>query len=124
MDRIIRPNTKLLAIVKGLFFSYIVTALILLLLSILMLKVDLPGAVVSGGIIAAYIISNFVGGFLVGKKAEMKKFLWGLLLGIFYFILLMVISLAINKAEPLPLGNLMTALVICGLSGMVGGMLS
>jgi putative membrane protein (TIGR04086 family) len=112
------------AVLKGLLFSYIITAFILLLLSFLMLKLDLSGAVISGGIIFAYIISTFIGGFFVGKKAEQKKFIWGLIMGVFYFIILMVVSIAMNRAEPLPLNNLLTTFLICSLSGMVGGMIS
>ena len=124
MDKTVRQNTKMFAVLKGLLFSYIITAFILLLLSFLLLKLDLPSAVISGGIIVAYIISTFVGGFFVGKKAEQKKFIWGLIMGVFYFIILMIVSIAMNRAEPLPLGNLLTAFLICSLSGMVGGMIS
>jgi putative membrane protein (TIGR04086 family) len=80
--------------------------------------------VISGGINFAYIISAFVGGFFVGKKIEQRKFLWGLVMGVFYFIIWMLISLAMNTATPLPLGSLFTVFVICGLSGMLGGMIS
>ena len=124
MDKAIRQNTKMFAVLKGLLFSYIITAFILLLLSFLMLKIDLSSTVISGGIIFAYILSNFVGGFFVGKKAEQKKFIWGLVMGVFYFIILMIVSMAMNHAGALPLGNLLTAFLICGLSGMIGGMIS
>jgi putative membrane protein (TIGR04086 family) len=124
MDKAIRQNTKMFAVLKGLLFSYIITAFLLLLISLLMLKLDLSSMVISGGIILAYILSNFIGGFFVGKKAEQRKFLWGLVLGVFYFIILMIVSMAMNHAGALPLGNLLTAFLICGLSGMVGGMVS
>ena len=124
MEKAIRQNTKMFAVLKGLLFSYIITAFILLLLSFLMLKLDLSGTVISGGIIFAYILSTFIGGFFVGKKAEQRKFIWGLVMGVFYFIILMVVSIAMNRAEPLPLGNLFTTFLICGLGGMVGGMIS
>ena len=124
MNQSISQNTKVLAVLKGLLFSYIITAFILLLLSFLMLKLDLPGMVISAGIILAYIASNFIGGLFVGKKAEQRKFLWGLTMGVFYFIILLIISLIMNKAESIPLGNVFTAFLICGLSGMAGGMIS
>ena len=124
MDKAFRQNTKMFAVLKGLLFSYIITAFILLLLSFLMLKLDLSSAVISGGIIFAYIVSTFIGGFFVGKKIEQRKFLWGLIMGVFYFIILMLVSLMMNRAEPLPLGNLFTAFIICSMSGMAGGMIS
>jgi putative membrane protein (TIGR04086 family) len=89
-----------------------------------MLKLDLPAVAISGGIILAYIVSSFIGGFFVGKKTEQKKFLWGLMMGVFYFAVLLMISLLWNKVSPMPIGNLLTAFVICSFSGMFGGMLS
>ena len=122
MDKAIRQNTKMFALLRGLLFSYIITAFILLLLSLLMLKLDLSSTVISGGINFAYIVSAFIGGFFVGKKIEQRKFLWGLAMGVFYFIVLMLISLMMNREAPLP--SLFTVFIICGLSGMLGGMVS
>lgn len=124
MDKIFHQNTKWMALLKGLLFSYIITAFMLLLLSFLMLKLDLPSMVISGGINFAYIISAFIGGFFVGKKTEQKRFIWGLVLGVFYFVILLLISLMMNQVSPIPLGSLFTVFIICGLSGMLGGMIS
>ena len=124
MDKAIRQNTKILFLLKGLLFSYIITAFILLLLSFLMLKFDLPSLVISGGINLAYILSNFLAGFYVGKKAELRKFVWGIVMGVMYFVILMLISLIMNRVSPIPLGGLLTVLIMCGLSGMLGGMIS
>lgn len=124
MDKILHQNTKILPLLKGLLFSYIITAFMLLLLSLLMLKLDLPSVVISGGINFAYIVSTFIGGFFVGKKLEQKKFLWGLAMGVLYFLVLMLVCLMMNSSSPLPLGGLFTVFIICGLSGMLGGMIS
>jgi putative membrane protein (TIGR04086 family) len=124
MDKAIRQNTKILFLLKGLLFSYIITAFILLLLSFLMLKFDLSSLVISGGINFAYILSNFLAGFYVGKKAELRKFVWGIVMGVMYFVILMLISLVMNRVSPIPLGGLLTVLIMCGLSGMLGGMIS
>lgn len=124
MDKTFRQNTKVIYMLEGLLFSYIITAFVLLILSFLMLKLDLSSTVISGGINFVYIISAFAGGFFVGKKTEKKKFLWGLLIGIFYFIILMLVSLMMNRESPLPLGSLFTVFIISSLSGMLGGMIS
>ena len=124
MDKTFRHNTKFIYMLEGLLFSYVITAFVLLILSFLMLKLDLSSGVISGGINFVYIISAFSGGFFVGKKTEQRKFLWGLLIGIFYFIILMLISLMMNRVSPLPMGNLFTAFIISSLSGMLGGMIS
>jgi putative membrane protein (TIGR04086 family) len=89
-----------------------------------MLKLDLTSAIISGGVIFAYIVSSFIGGFFVGKKVEQKKFLWGLMMGVIYFVVLMLISLLMNRTTPLQLGNLLTVFIISSLGGMLGGMIS
>jgi putative membrane protein (TIGR04086 family) len=124
MDKAIRQNTKMFSILKGLLLSYIITAFILLILAFLMLKLDLSGMIISGGINFAYIISAFAGGFFVGKKVEQKKFLWGLIMGVFYFVVVLLVSLMMNSVAPLSLGSLLTVFVISSLSGMLGGMIS
>lgn len=124
MDKAIRQNTKVLFLLKGLLFAYIITAFILLLLSFLMLKLELSSLVISGGINFAYIVSTFLAGLYVGKRVELRKFFWGLMMGVMYFVILMLISLLMNRVSPLPLGGLLTVLVMCGLSGMLGGMFS
>ncbi|HKL79971.1 MAG TPA: TIGR04086 family membrane protein [Mobilitalea sp.] len=124
MDKAFRQNTKIIYLLEGLLFSYIITAFILLLLSFLMLKLDLSSTVISGGINFVYIISAFSGGFFMGKKAEQKKFLWGLAMGVFYFVVLMLVSLLMNRVSPLPMGSFLVVFIISSLSGMLGGMIS
>lgn len=124
MDKAFRQNTKMFPILKGLLFAYIITAFILLLLAFLMLKLDLSSTIIGGGVIFAYILSTFIGGFFVGKKLEQKKFLWGLLMGVCYFVVVMLVSLLMNREAPIPIGSMLTSFLICGLSGMAGGMVS
>ncbi len=124
MDKVLNQNAKVLALLRGVLFSYIVTAFALLLLSFLMLKMDLSGTIIGGGVIFAYIISNFIGGFFVGKKLEQKKFIWGLLMGVIYFAIMLVVCVAMHRTSPLPVGSLFTSFIICSISGMLGGMIS
>jgi len=89
-----------------------------------MLKLELSSAVISAGINIAYIISSLSGGFFIGKKMEQKKFIWGLIIGALYFIILLLVSLIMNSGGTLPLGNYFTVFIITSLSGMLGGMIS
>ena len=124
MDKVISQNSKMLVLLKGLLISYIITAFMVLLLAFLMLKLDTPSIVLSGGVNFAYIISAFVGGFFTGKKMEQRKFIWGMLMGLFYFVILLLISLMMHRVSPMPLGSLLTVFIISVLSGMLGGMIS
>ena len=122
MNNPFSKNTRVIYILEGLVFSYIITGLLLLLISFLMLKLELSSAVISAGINIAYIISSLSGGFFIGKKMEQKKFIWGLIIGALYFIILLLVSLIMNST--LPLGNYFTVFIITSLSGMLGGMIS
>ena len=109
---------------KCLLFSYILTAFLLLLLSFLLYKVGLTEAVVSVAIIAIYVISTFFAGFVTGKKMQSRRFLWGLMMGGGYFLVLLLVSLLVNHTVG-SLGNsVMTTLALCACGGMLGGMVS
>ncbi|MBU5331670.1 TIGR04086 family membrane protein [Anaerocolumna aminovalerica] len=124
MDKVLHRNSKALVILKDLVISYIATGILLLLLSFLMLKLDLSNGILSGGIILTYILSCFVGGFLLGKHVEQKRFLWGLLMGGLYFVILLFVSILGNTLAGIEAGRTMTVLMICLFSGMLGGMIS
>jgi putative membrane protein (TIGR04086 family) len=123
MEKTFLQNTKIIFILKGLLFSYVVTALTVLLLSFLMLKLNLPSAVISGGINFIYILSAFTGGFYIGDRVEHKRFLWGLAMGVMYFVILMIVSLIIGRDTPYSFASIITVFIITSLSGMLGGML-
>ena len=92
-----RPGIEQTAvrILKALLCAYIVTGIMLLILTILLYKAGLSEENVNAGIILTYVISTFAGGFVMGKLTGTKKFLWGLLLGVLYFVLLLLISLGV-----------------------------
>ena len=123
MNNPFSKNTRVIYILEGLVFSYIITGLLLLLISFLMLKLELSSAVISAGINIAYIISSLSGGFFIGKKMEQKKFIWGLIIGALYFIILLLVSLIMNSGGTY-LSKLFTVFIITSLSGMLGGMIS
>lgn len=117
-------GTSAIALLKGLLFSYLLTGVLLLVLALLLYKMGLSEKIVSICIIGIYVIATFTGGFLTGKKMGNKRFVWGLLLGIAYFLILVVISLCVNHSIGEFSNHFFTTLVLCGAGGMLGGMLS
>lgn len=111
-------------IIKALFLSYLITGLILLLLALLMYKVEPPDMVISVGVIFSYIFSSFAGGLIVGRNARQKKYLWGILVGVLYFVIIFAVSTLLNKNVLEQLGSTMTVFIMCTLGGMLGGMVS
>ena len=111
-------------ILKSLLCAYAATGIMLLILTLLLYKAGLSEENVNAGIILTYIISTFAGGFVIGKLMGVRKFLWGLLTGVLYSVLLLLISLGVYhsvQGEPV---NLLTTFLLCAGGGMLGGMVS
>ena len=113
---------KVIFIIKCMLGAYILTAGLLLLLAFMLYRFGLSEKVVSICIIAVYIIVTFLAGLLAGKREGRKKFLWGLMMGVLYFGILVIVSLVVNSGLEDVAGNLMTVFVLCAGSGMLGGM--
>ena len=110
--------------IKALLASYIVTGLLLLVLALLLYKLRLSESAVNVGIIAVYVVSCFLGGFLEGKMMKTRKFLWGSVCGLLYFTILAVISLAVNQRCSGGSSHFVTTLALCLAGGTLGGMVS
>ncbi|MCI9200808.1 MAG: TIGR04086 family membrane protein [Lachnospiraceae bacterium] len=114
----------ILFMMKCLLFSYVLTAGLLLLLALLLYRFSLQENVVNIGIIVIYIAVTFLAGLIVGKRAGSRKFLWGLWMGVMYFAVLALVSLAVNRSIADVATNFATVFALCAGSGMLGGMVS
>lgn len=119
-----KRNEKLANVLKGLLIAYIVSGVFIVVLAFLLYKFSLPKQAIGVGIILIYIVSTFLGGFSLGKNMKVKKYLWGLLLGIGYFVILTVVSLIVNGGLQNVSGNFFLTMILCTGSGMLGGMFS
>ena len=119
-----KRNEKLANVLKGLLVAYIVSGIFIVILAFLLYKFSLPKQAIGVGIILIYIVSTFLGGLLLGKNMKVKKYLWGLLLGMGYFMILAVVSLVVNGGFRNFSGNFFLTMILCAGSGMLGGMLS
>ncbi len=124
MEKKMIDSKKVIFVLKCMLAAYLVTAGLLLLLALMLYRFGLSEKVVSVCIILIYIVVTFLAGFIAGKRAGEKKFIWGLAMGCTYFLILTAVSLAVNKGMGDDVGNLVTVFLLCGGSGMLGGMLS
>ncbi len=115
---------KVMWMLKSLLASYIVTGILLLILTLLVYKFELDEQTVVGGIVAIYAISTFVGGFIIGKITEVRKFLWGMTIGTIYVLLLFLISYGVYREFNTNGLNTMLSVILCVGGGTLGGMLA
>lgn len=120
-----RPGISLnqgVRVVKALLVSYLLTGGLLLLLAGLLYRFRLDEGKIQIGIILIYIVSCFAGGFLAGKMMKSRKFLWGVLLGLLYFLIMTLVSLAVNRGLQDGTTSYFTTFLLCMGGGMLGGM--
>lgn len=117
-------NTILLSILKILLLMYIITGILLLILTAMLSKLQLSEGIVSIGIVVIYVLSGFLGGLLAGKRMKSRKFLWGMVMGACYFLVLVIGSVVLHRGFDMDMTRFATTLILCIASGMVGGMVS
>ena len=109
---------------KILLVMYVVTAMLLFLLAVLVQRFQWESGGISVGICIIYVISCFIGGFFAGKVQRSKKFIWGILMGLAYIIVMLFITLAAKHGFHSTVSAFIVNLLLCIGSGMIGGMLS
>ena len=112
MERQVRKDSKVMWVLKALLASYIVTGILLLLLTMALYKMELNEKMVSAAIVAIYVMATLIGGILIGKMAKVKRFIWGLGLGVAYFALLLLITLGVYHTLNGDGANLVTTFIL------------
>ena len=100
------------------------TGILLVLLTVLLYKFELDEKLVSAAIVGVSLLATMAGGLVIGKLVRVRRFIWGLGLGIAYFALLMLITLGVYHTLNGTGVNMVTAFILCVGGGMAGGMLS
>lgn len=106
--------------VKALLAAYVVTGILLIILALALYKFELN----EGAVTAVYLISTFTGGLVVGKLAKVRRFLWGIVLGILYFALLLLVTVGIYRTFHGSSTEILVTFALCAGGGMAGGMIS
>ena len=119
-----QKNIKVIWWINSLLASYIVTCISLLVLTFFMYKFELNEKIVSAAIVGIYVVSTLIGGMIIGKLTKSKRYLWGMVLGIIYFVLLLLITLGVYRTLNGDSVSIVTSLILCAGGGMTGGMIS
>lgn len=115
-------NKKIIGCVVILGVMFVISCILLMILAALLFKWGLTEGQMAIAIIGIYIITTFIGGILIGKYNKAKKYIWGLIIGLSYYVVLMIVTLIANKG--LVDYNIVTTMILCLCSGMLGGMFS
>ena len=124
MKHAMERGTQVFRVMKALLASYIVTGILLFVITFFLYKFEWDEQMVTAGIIVIYVVSTFVGGFILGKIKKARKFLWGLVMGTLYFALLFLVSFGVYRSFDGNATNVITTFLLCAGGGMLGGMLA
>lgn len=109
---------------RSLIAGFLLSLILLLFFALILYAVGGSQKILSIGIIIIYIISTFVTGYLCGHMMQNRKFIWGCLVGLSYFLILLLISLCFPKGDTVSATNAFTVLILCVASSTIGGMLA
>ena len=96
----------------------------MLVVTAFMVKGHMTAGLISGGVITAYVVSALLGGFCIGQVKGRQKFLWGLLIGLCYFLVLFLTGKMIYHSGADFGFQTVSSGMICAVAGMSGGMLA
>lgn len=115
---------KVLEVIKSLVAAYIITGIALAILAFVIYKWNVNETVVNIVILAIYVLATFIGGFITGKRVQERKFIWGLVLGACYILIIYGVSMILSASLNMISTASVLAAVLCLAGGMIGGMLS
>lgn len=115
---------KMMWLLKSLLASYIVTGVCLLILAFCVYQFGWDEQLTVAGIVTIYIVSTFMGGFIIGKLTQKRKFAWGMVVGTLYMLLLFAISYGIYREINTNGIHTLSTIILCVGGGTLGGMLS
>ena len=108
-------------LLRSLFISYALSALFLGALAFALYKLRLGESLVNLLIFAVYFAACFAGGFFTGRKVRNRRFFWGLLSGMFYFLILFAASWAMDPRASIQAARSLMVLGVCAFGGTLGG---
>ncbi|MBQ9885562.1 MAG: TIGR04086 family membrane protein [Lachnospiraceae bacterium] len=117
-------DAKPFILLRSLIISYIITIILLLIIALLLYKLKLSSGQLNIGITLTYILSCFIGGFITGKSARLKRYLWGGLGGLLYFLILLLVSFIFSNPLDNGIAQIILVFALCTGGGAMGGMIS
>lgn len=114
----------IVSVMGAMLWSLLMTGILLAAAAFLLWKTDLSPNTQKIIVLILYVLSAGTGGFAVGKMQKERKFLWGLLVGVLYFLILLLIHGIFGGLSGIFWKNVVTVAVICSMSGTLGGMLA
>lgn len=110
--------------VKALIAGYVITFIMLLVLTYLINKITLNEKMVDNIIAGIYIAGSFTGGMLSAWMIKRKRVIAGGLYGMIYIAVLLAMAALMKKELPDDNGNMLLSVAAGAVAGVFGGFFS
>jgi putative membrane protein (TIGR04086 family) len=117
-----QENSRFMSLVSGVLVGYAITCIIFLGYSILITYTSLSEDKMPLVVAAATLLSVIVAGFDAAKGADTKGWFWGIMAGLVYAIILLIIMTFVLKGFSLD-SRTITILVLSLAGGGLGGVI-
>lgn len=109
---------------KALIAGYILTLVMLLILTYVIKKFTLDEKTVNSIIGAVYLVGSFLGGMLAAWMAGRRRLVAGMVYGGLYMVILIIISSVMMKAPVYDTSSMVVKVLTGMVSGAIGGFFS
>ena len=115
-------NTALVSLTKATVFSYVLTAIVFVVYGILLTYTETTEENIQIVVMMTTVISVLIGGIIASKGVNSKGLLFGMLVGIVYSIIMIMLGLSVLPV--LKITYKMIMIIILSLSaGGIGGII-
>ena len=115
-------NTALVSLTKATVFSYVLTAIVFVVYGILLTYTETTEENIQIVVMMTTVISVLIGGIIVSKGVNSKGLLFGMLVGIVYSIIMIMVGLCVIPV--LKITYKMIMIIILSISaGGIGGII-
>lgn len=118
----LNPRLVITALLKSVIAGYVFTFIFILIFSYIVYKFDFSASQVNIGTIVITILATFISGLFAAKIMRKNGWMYGLITGVIYFIILIVVSLIINDNSTIS-QEAITLFFMCIGGSTLGGMI-
>lgn len=112
------------SMLKETLIQMLISVVLLAVSAFVVLKISPSDTVIRVIILAIYAISTFVGGFILGKVMDRRKFLWGMTAGAVYIGIILLVAFTVKGSLNAGTISVASGIITALASGTIGGMLS
>ena len=117
-----KPNDAIISLSKGAIFSYLLTAIVFVIYGILLTYTEMTEEKIQIVVMITTVISVLIGGIIASKGVNSKGLIFGMLVGIIYALIMIMVSLCVLPV--IKITSKMIMIVVLSISaGGIGGII-